>query len=57
MMPNNAGLADQVVKLEKANEGMQARLESYNAAAREIEDQIFKINQPKQQQYQITPVK
>ncbi|SFI46262.1 SGNH/GDSL hydrolase family protein [Planctomicrobium piriforme] len=54
--PANQELAAKVASAEKAMEGLQQRVEQHNAAALQLEDEIFKINQPVQQRYVIEAV-
>ncbi|GMQ80321.1 MAG: SGNH/GDSL hydrolase family protein [Planctomycetia bacterium] len=54
--PDNAKLADEVTQAAKQLEGMEDRITAHEQAARELEDQIFQINQPKTRTYQLRRV-
>lgn len=49
--PNDKKIAEQLVDYEKRIEGMEERVAEAEAAAKEIEDKIFEINQPKPRRY------
>jgi hypothetical protein len=49
--PEDAGLAAQLADLGKKIEGMDDRIANHEAAAKEIEDKIFQINQPEPRRY------
>lgn len=49
--PDNAQLKEQLAQLEQQIAGMDERVEQANAAARELEDQIFTKNQPPARRY------
>jgi len=54
--PDNAKLADEVAQAAAQLEGMEDRITAHEQAARELEDQIFQINQPKTRTYQLRRV-
>lgn len=54
---DNADLKAQLAKSEDAIAGMNERVAAANAAAKEIEDQIFARNQPPARKYVLTRVK
>ena len=54
--PANTGLADQLKKLDEKIAGMDERVAQRNAEAKAIEDEIFKINQPKPHKYELRRV-
>ncbi|MCA9162161.1 MAG: SMP-30/gluconolactonase/LRE family protein, partial [Planctomycetales bacterium] len=49
--PDNEGLKKQVEEARQRIDGMDQRVAEFEAAAKEIEDQIFAINQPKPRKY------
>ncbi len=49
--PDDKKLATQLAELEKKIEGMEERITQHEAAAKEIEDQIFAVNQPQPRRY------
>lgn len=49
-------LQKQVAATAKKIEGMEERIKKHEAAAREIEDEIFKINQPQPRRYRLQRV-
>lgn len=49
--PENAQLAKQVEDLKAKTVGMEDRVRQFERAAREIEDKIFQINQPRSRRY------
>ena len=55
--PDNAQAKEQLDKLEAEIAGMDERVAAANAAAREIEDQIFAINQPPTRKYVLKRVR
>lgn len=55
--PDNAQAKEQLDKLEAEIAGMDERVAAANAAAREIEDQIFAINQPPARKYVLKRVR
>jgi len=55
--PDNADVKAELVKAEESIAGMDGRVAAANAAAREIEDQIFTKNQPPARKYVLTRVK
>ena len=54
--PNDEKLATQLAAFEKRIEGMGQRIIDFERAAKEIEDKIFEINQPKPRRYVLKPV-
>lgn len=57
MQPDNASVQMQVVEWTKKIEGMDERVAAHIAAAKEIEDKIFEVNQPQPRKYVLTLVK
>lgn len=55
--PDNAEVQKQLMELEAAVAGIDERVAAANAAAREIEDQIFTKNQPPARKYVLRRVK
>ncbi|HSG72607.1 MAG TPA: hypothetical protein VLA12_19500, partial [Planctomycetaceae bacterium] len=57
MQPDNATVQAQFVEWTKKIEGMDERVAAHIAAAKEIEDKIFEVNQPQPRKYVLTLVK
>lgn len=57
MQPDNASVQTQFVEWTNKIEGMDERVAAHIAAAKEIEDQIFEVNQPQPRKYVLTLVK
>jgi len=55
--PEDKELAARVTAANEKLEDMEDRIAEYEAAAREIEDQIFEINQPRPRKYVLTRIK
>lgn len=55
--PDNADMKAELAKAQTAIDGMDGRVAAANAAAREIEDQIFTKNQPPARKYVLKRVK
>ncbi|MGE0375856.1 MAG: SGNH/GDSL hydrolase family protein [Planctomycetaceae bacterium] len=55
--PDDAEAAKQLTEVEAKIEGMTDRAAQHIAAAQEIEDRIFEINQPPARKYEIRPVR
>lgn len=51
--PDNSKLKEQVAALEKRLEGREERIKQHEQSAREIEDKIFKLNQPQPHKYEL----
>ncbi|MCA8992015.1 MAG: SGNH/GDSL hydrolase family protein [Planctomycetaceae bacterium] len=49
--PNDENLKKQLAEQEQRNEGMAERVAAHNAAAKELEEQIFEMNQPRALRY------
>ena len=49
--PDNAKLVAQLAELEKKIEGMEERIVQHEQAAKEIESEIYRVNQPKPRRY------
>ncbi len=54
--PDDAEAAKQLTALEEKINGMDERVAQHIAAAKEIEDRIFEINQPPVRKYEVRPV-
>jgi lysophospholipase L1-like esterase len=55
--PDDKKLAERVTAAYEKLGDMEERIAEYEAAAREIEDQIFEINQPRPRKYVLTRIK
>jgi len=55
--PDNDELIKQVAALEEKLNGLDERIKKHKADAKKLEDEIFKINQPKPRKYVLTKAK
>ncbi len=55
--PGNEGLAKRVVVMKERLKGIEERIKKHEAAAKVIEDQIFKVNQPQPRKYELKRVR